>query len=139
MLNQRDPVDEVFHALGDPTRRRIVEHLSHGSASVSELARPLAISLPGVVQHLQVLEASGLVSSEKIGRVRRCSMRPAAMREAEGWIAGRRDEWERRLDRLGAYLAEHPNARTERRAIPTPDAGIERRPAMTPSQRKEKG
>ncbi len=108
MLNQRDQVDEMFHALGDPTRRRIVEHLSHGPASVSELARPLAISLPGVVQHLQVLERSGLVSSEKIGRVRRCSMRPAAMREAEGWIAERRDEWERRLDRLGAYLAENP-------------------------------
>jgi DNA-binding transcriptional ArsR family regulator len=108
MLNQRDRVESVFHALGDPTRRRIVEHLSYGPASVSELARPLAISLPGVVQHLQILEQSGLVSSEKIGRVRRCSMRPAAMREAEGWIAGRRDEWERRLDRLGAYLAENP-------------------------------
>jgi DNA-binding transcriptional ArsR family regulator len=108
MLNQLDPVDEMFHALGDPTRRRIVEHLSHGPASVSDLARPLAISLPGVVQHLHVLEASGLVSSEKIGRVRRCSIRPAAMREAEGWIAQRREEWERRLDRLGEYLAENP-------------------------------
>jgi DNA-binding transcriptional ArsR family regulator len=108
MLNQRDPVDQLFHALGDPTRRRIVEHLSHGPASVSELARPLAISLPGVVQHLHVLEASGLVSSEKVGRVRRCSMRSSAMQEAEGWIAQRRGEWERRLDRLGDYLAENP-------------------------------
>ncbi len=98
----------MFHALGDPTRRRIVEHLSHGSATVSELARPLAISLPGVVQHLHVLEASGLVSSEKIGRTRHCSVRPAAMREAERWIAQRREEWERRLDRLGEYLAENP-------------------------------
>jgi DNA-binding transcriptional ArsR family regulator len=108
MLNQRDPLEQMFHALGDPTRRKIVEHLSHGPASVSELARPLAISLPGVVQHLAILEASGLVASEKVGRVRRCSMRPDAMREAEGWIAQRRDEWERRLDRLGAYLAENP-------------------------------
>ncbi len=108
MLNQLDPVDQMFHALGDPTRRRIVEHLSHGPASVSDLARPLAISLPGVVQHLHVLEASGLVSSEKVGRVRRCSIRPAAMREAEGWIAQRREEWERRLDRLGEYLAQNP-------------------------------
>ena len=108
MLNQLDPVDQMFHALGDPTRRRIVEHLSHGPASVSDLARPLAISLPGVVQHLHVLEASGLVSSEKVGRVRRCSIRPAAMREAEGWIAKRREEWEQRLDRLGEYLAENP-------------------------------
>ncbi len=107
-LTKRDPVDQMFHALGDPTRRRIVEHLSHGPASVSDLARPLAISLPGVVQHLHVLEASGLVSSEKIGRVRRCSIRPAAMREAEGWIAQRREEWERRLDRLADYLAENP-------------------------------
>jgi DNA-binding transcriptional ArsR family regulator len=108
MLNQRDPVEQMFHALGDPTRRRIVEHLSHGPASVSELARPLAISLPGVVQHLQVLEASGLVSSVKTGRVRRCSIRAAGMAEAEGWIAERRKEWERRLDRLGDYLAENP-------------------------------
>jgi DNA-binding transcriptional ArsR family regulator len=109
MLNQqRDPVEQMFHALGDPTRRRIVEHLSRGSASVSDLARPLAISLPGVVQHLQVLEASGLVTSEKIGRVRRCSIRPEAMRDAEGWIAQRREEWEQRLDRLGSYLAENP-------------------------------
>ncbi len=121
----------MFHALGDPTRRRIVEHLSHGPASVSELARPLAISLPGVVQHLQVLEASGLVSSEKVGRVRRCSMRPAAMREAEGWIAERRDEWERRLDRLGAYLAENPEAGMERRPTPSAEAGTERRPTPT--------
>ena len=108
MLNQRDPVEQVFHALGDPTRRKIVEHLSSGPATVSELARPLAISLPGVVQHLQVLEASGLVSSEKVGRARRCSVQPAAMREAERWIAQRRTEWERRLDRLGEFLAENP-------------------------------
>ncbi len=104
----REPVDMVFHALGDPTRRGIVDRLSRGPASVSELARPLAMSLPAVVQHLQVLEASGLVRSEKVGRVRTCHVEPAAMREAEHWMAQRRAEWERRLDRLGEYLAEHP-------------------------------
>src|SRR5438128_4559160 len=106
--SREPPIDVVFHALSDAHRRAMIDRLLDGPASVSELARPLAISLPGVVQHLQVLEASGLVSSEKVGRVRRCSVRPAAMREAEGWIAQRRTEWERRLDRLGEYLAENP-------------------------------
>lgn len=86
----------------------MVERLSRGPASVSELARPLAMSLPAVVQHLQVLEASGLVSSEKVGRVRTCHIEPVALRTAEGWIAERRTSWERRLDRLGEILAEHP-------------------------------
>jgi DNA-binding transcriptional ArsR family regulator len=108
MLKQRDPVEMVFHALGDPTRRSMVDHLSRGPASVSELARPLAISLPAVVQHLHVLEASGLVSSHKRGRVRTCRVEPAGMRQAEHWIADRRAEWERRLDRLGAFLDETP-------------------------------
>jgi DNA-binding transcriptional ArsR family regulator len=106
MLKQRDPVEMVFHALGDPTRRLMVDALSRGPASVSELARPLSISLPAVVQHLHVLEASGLVRSEKAGRVRTCRVDPAAMRTAEDWIAARRADWERRLDRLGEYLAE---------------------------------
>lgn len=96
----------VFHALGDPTRRRIVDRLSQGPATVSELAAPLPISLPAVVQHLEVLQESGLVESEKVGRVRTCRVRPAAMQEAEQWIAQRRADWERRLDRLGDYLAE---------------------------------
>jgi DNA-binding transcriptional ArsR family regulator len=104
MLKQRDPVELVFHALGDPTRRQIVETLSHAPASVSELARPLAISLPAVVQHLHVLEESGLVGSQKVGRVRTCHVRQATMSQAERWIAQRREEWERRLDRLGEYL-----------------------------------
>ncbi|MCW3034494.1 MAG: hypothetical protein QOK19_691 [Solirubrobacteraceae bacterium] len=106
MLNYCDPVDMVFHALGDPTRRQIVDQLSHGPASVSELAAPLPISLPAVVQHLRVLHECGLVDSEKVGRVRTCRVRPATMRRAEDWIAQRRDEWERRLDRLGEFLAE---------------------------------
>jgi DNA-binding transcriptional ArsR family regulator len=106
MLNQCEPTDLTFHALGDATRRAMVDQLSHGPASVSELARPLAISLPAVVQHLHVLEASGLVGSHKVGRVRTCHVEPAAMRGAEQWIAQRRVEWESRLDRLGKFLAE---------------------------------
>jgi DNA-binding transcriptional ArsR family regulator len=84
----------------------MVERLSAGPASVSALAEPLAMSLPAVMQHLQVLEASGLVCSQKVGRVRTCRLEPAALRTAEKWLAGRRARWERRLDRLGDYLAE---------------------------------
>jgi DNA-binding transcriptional ArsR family regulator len=99
-------IDRVFHALADPSRRIIVERLSRGPASVSELARPLSMSLPAVVQHLQLLEASGLVRTEKVGRVRTCQIEPAALRPVEQWISERRSAWERRLDRLGDYLAE---------------------------------
>jgi DNA-binding transcriptional ArsR family regulator len=99
-------MDRVLHALADPSRRVIVERLSSGPASVSELARPLPMSLPAVIQHLQVLEASGLVRSEKVGRVRTCRMEPAALRPVERWIGARRSSWERRLDRLGDYLEE---------------------------------
>jgi DNA-binding transcriptional ArsR family regulator len=109
MLNQDVALDKVFHALADPGRREMVERLSRGPASVSELARPLEISLAAVVQHLQVLEASGLVRSEKVGRVRTCRIEPSALRTAEQWIAERRTGWERRLDRLGDYLAEQPD------------------------------
>jgi len=98
----------MFQALGDPSRRLIVERLSKGPASVSELAKPLPMTLQAVVQHLQVLEASGLVRSEKVGRVRTCRIEPVALRTAEHWINERRTIWERRLDRLGVYLAEHP-------------------------------
>jgi DNA-binding transcriptional ArsR family regulator len=108
MLNQRNRIDPLFHALGDPTRRSMVERLARGPASVSELAGPLAISLSAVVQHLAVLETSGLVRSEKVGRVRTCTIQPEALSLAEQWIAERRAEWERRLDRLGTYLAGLP-------------------------------
>src|SRR5713226_8108327 len=104
MLNQSVPLDLMFHALADPTRRVMVERLSRGPASVSDLAQPLAMTLSAVVQHLAVLEASGLVRSEKAGRVRTCRIEPAALRTAEDWIAGRQATWERRLDRLGDYL-----------------------------------
>jgi DNA-binding transcriptional ArsR family regulator len=103
---EREPLNHVFHALADPSRRLIVERLSRGPASVSELARPLPMSLPAVVQHLQVLEGSGLVRSEKVGRVRTCHIEPVALRPVERWISARRTSWERRLDRLGEYLAE---------------------------------
>jgi DNA-binding transcriptional ArsR family regulator len=103
---EREPVDRVFHALADPNRRVIVERLSLGPATVSELAQPLPMSLSAVVQHLQVLQGSGLVRSEKVGRVRTCRIEPAALRPVEQWIGARRSSWERRLDRLGEYLAE---------------------------------
>ena len=116
MLNRSLRLDRVFQALADPTRRLMLERLSRGPASVSALAEPFAMSLPAVVQHLQVLESSGLVRSEKVGRVRTCRIEPVALRTAEHWIAERRAGWERRLDRLGEYLAEHgthPTARTK--------------------------
>jgi DNA-binding transcriptional ArsR family regulator len=106
MLQQREPVDRVLHALADPNRRVIVERLSRGPATVSELAQPLPMSLSAVVQHLRVLRGSGLVRSEKVGRVRTCRIEPAALRPVEQWIGARRSSWERRFDSLGKYLAE---------------------------------
>jgi DNA-binding transcriptional ArsR family regulator len=108
MLKYYEPpasdVDLLFAALADPSRRAMVDRLIDGPASVSELARPLDMSLPAVVQHLHVLEASGLVRSQKLGRVRTCAIEPAALRAAEQWVAERRTAWERNLDRLGEYL-----------------------------------
>jgi DNA-binding transcriptional ArsR family regulator len=99
-------VDRVFHALGDPTRRAIVERLSQGPISVSGLAAPLAITLAAVVQHLQVLEKSGLVRTVKTGRVRTCRIESKGFTVAERWIADRRALWDQRFDRLGKLLAE---------------------------------
>lgn len=110
MLKHDADLDRVFQALADPTRRAIVERLLRGPASVSQLAEPLPMSLPAVVQHLQVLEGSGLVSSQKIGRVRTCRAEPGVLRAAEAWLAAARTVWEGRLDRLGDFLAEPPNA-----------------------------
>lgn len=106
MLNYGAQLDLMFQALADPTRRVMVERLSRGPATVTELAEPLDMTLSAVVQHLQLLERSGLVRSEKIGRVRTCRIEPQALRLAEQWIAERRSTWERRLDRLGDVLAE---------------------------------
>lgn len=96
----------MFQALADPSRRAIVERLSRGPASVTELAQPLDMSLPAVLQHLQALDAAGLVQSEKTGRIRTCRINPNALRTIEQWVAQRRAIWERTLDRLGDFLAE---------------------------------
>ena len=106
-------LDRVFTALGDPSRRAMVERLSRGPASVSELAGPLAMSLPAVMQHLQVLEQAGLVQSQKVGRVRTCTIDSGALSLAEQWINERRIGWERRFDRLGQFLAETADEDTE--------------------------
>lgn len=102
-------LDLTFAALADPTRRAMVERLSRGPASVSELARPLKMSLPGVVQHLKVLEDSGLVETEKTGRVRTCRMAPDRLDIALDWIGRQRTMWEQRLDRLERFLEEPDN------------------------------
>jgi DNA-binding transcriptional ArsR family regulator len=104
MLNQSGRLDLAFQALADPARRAMVERLSRGPASVSELAQPFAMSLPAVMQHLAMLEKSGLVRSRKSGRVRTCEINAAALGTAEQWISRRRMEWERRLDRLSRFL-----------------------------------
>ena len=104
MLNQHPQLDRLFQALSDPARRSMMERLSRGPASVSDLARPLPMSLPSAMQHLDVLESAGLIRSEKVGRVRTCAMQAEALSHAEQWINARRAEWERRLDRLGDYL-----------------------------------
>lgn len=101
---QAAPLDLMFQALADPARRTIVERLSRGPLSVSKLAEPLPMSLPAVMQHLQMLESSGLVRSQKIGRVRTCNLEEAALRKVEQWVASRRAMWEQRFDRLGEFL-----------------------------------
>lgn len=105
MLHQTDQLDLMYQALADASRRAMLDRLSQGPASVSELAQPFDMSLSAVMQHLQVLEASGLVSTRKEGRVRTCRIDPQAMGVAERWISQRRALWERKLDRLGEYLA----------------------------------
>jgi len=104
VLNKSTALDRAFQALGDSSRRAMLQRLSRGPATVSELAHPLAISLPAVMQHLAVLESSGLVRSRKAGRVRTCQINPRALGMAEQWINQRRIEWELRLERLGHYL-----------------------------------
>jgi DNA-binding transcriptional ArsR family regulator len=99
-----EPVDSVFRALADPTRRRVLERLSQSPASVSELAAPFEMALPSFVEHLAVLEGCGLVSSRKTGRVRVYRLAPKRLRLAEDWLARQRDLWERRLDQLDEYL-----------------------------------
>ncbi|AKF03147.1 ArsR/SmtB family transcription factor [Sandaracinus amylolyticus] len=113
MLEQQAAVDRVFHALGDPARRAMIDRLSRGPASVSELAAPFSMTLAAVVQHVQVLEQSGVITTQKVGRVRTCQLAPEGLAAAERWIAERRSLCERRFDRLGAFLDEEE-------ASPTP-------------------
>ena len=106
MPNQQTQLDDVFRALGDPTRRAVLARLSTGPASVSELARPFAIALPSFTQHLGVLERCGLVRSQKVGRVRTYRLEPRPLAAAEHWMAGQRALWERRLNQLDNYLLQ---------------------------------
>ncbi|MEI7924694.1 MAG: metalloregulator ArsR/SmtB family transcription factor [Chloroflexota bacterium] len=121
------PVDRVLQALADPTRRRMVEVLSEGPVSVSELAKPFDMTLSAIVQHLAVLEASGVVRSEKVGRVRTCRLDPAALGTAEQWVHQRRTQWERRFDRLDEFLARTAPESTRQ------DATNDQRPKKEPS------
>lgn len=126
MLNHVADLDSVFHALADPGRRLMLERLGQGPASVSELGKSLPISLAAAVQHVQVLEASGLVRTQKLGRTRMCSLNLPPLQSAERWISERRAFVERRLDRLGQVLAET----AETTDTPT-NAG---RPGLPPSE-----
>lgn len=106
MRTKKIDINRVFHALGDPTRRAILDRLTAGPASVSQLAEPLGITVTAVAQHLQILEESGLAHTEKTGRVRSCRIEPAGFDELERWIQNHRTQWEKRLDRLGQFLIE---------------------------------
>jgi DNA-binding transcriptional ArsR family regulator len=106
MLDHSVTLERVLHALADPSRRAMIERLARGPASVTDLARPLPMSLAAVVQHVQVLEAGGLVRTEKNGRVRTCQINPDGLRLAEDWIRQQRTTWEQKLDRLRDFLAE---------------------------------
>jgi DNA-binding transcriptional ArsR family regulator len=106
-------LDRMFHALSDPSRRAMVERLVRGPASVSELARPFTMALPSLVQHLGVLESAGIVTSTKVGRVRTCQLAPEALTPAAKWISKQRLPAERRLDRLGAFLAREGDATSQ--------------------------
>jgi DNA-binding transcriptional ArsR family regulator len=104
MDNKPPALDSVFHALADPTRRAVIQQLSRGKATVSELARPFDMALPSFLKHLGVLESSGLISSEKIGRVRTCKIKPKEMAVAQSWLDEQRAIWEGRTDRLAQYV-----------------------------------
>jgi DNA-binding transcriptional ArsR family regulator len=125
VLTQDLVLDRVFHALADSSRRHIVEQLERGPASVSELAEPLPMTLAAVVQHVQVLEAAGIVRTQKVGRVRRCEVDVEALRPVDRWIADRRAGWHQAFDRLGAVLAE---PEPEPRPTPEPEPDDDRSP-----------
>jgi DNA-binding transcriptional ArsR family regulator len=110
MPKRKVDIDRLFHALGDPTRRAMLDRLSTGPLAVSALAAPLGITLTAVAQHLQILEECGLAHTEKLGRVRTCRIEAAGFNALEQWIRNHRTQWERRLDRLGDLLAEEDKA-----------------------------
>jgi DNA-binding transcriptional ArsR family regulator len=140
MLKYFGELDLVFQALGDPTRRELVDRLTRGPASVSELAAPLSISLPAVHQHLRVLEDCGLVRSEKVGRVRTCHLELKMLNTAETWIQARKATWERRLDRLDAFLATLPPESPESPESPdSPPRPAVEPPTTKPAQGKPGG
>ena len=112
---QSHVLDRTFSALSDPTRREILERLAAGPASITELARPIGISLPGVLKHVHVLEAAYLVTTVKTGRTRECRLGPGDMDEATTWIEHHRDMWERRFDRLEALVEQRRDHVTSRR------------------------
>ncbi len=109
MRRKQPDIDRLFHALGDPSRRAIVELVSRGPVAVSRLVIPLGITLAAVVQHVQVLEQSGIVTTEKAGRVRTCRIQPGGLSAAESWLRERRVMWDQALDRLADFLAEEKN------------------------------
>lgn len=117
---QHQPLDRVFQALSDPSRRAIVDRLSRSDASVSELAQPLAMSLAAVVQHVQLLEASGLIRTHKTGRVRNCHLDRDVLSQAETWLSQRRTLWEGNLDRLGEVLAQQKAVRARAATLVEP-------------------
>jgi DNA-binding transcriptional ArsR family regulator len=116
MTDHKPDVNRILQALGDPTRRAMVEKLSAGPVSVSQLAEPFNMTLAGVVQHLQILEESGIVRTEKIGRVRTCRVDPRGLDAMQRWIEAQRSQWEKRFSHLGDLLSEvedHPQHETE--------------------------
>jgi DNA-binding transcriptional ArsR family regulator len=106
----REPLDGLFQALADPTRRAVLARLAQGPASVTDLARPFAMALPSFMKHIHTLQAAGLVQTGKVGRVRTCALIPDAFAEAEGWLAGQRSLWEGRADRLDRLVTNIVNA-----------------------------
>ena len=104
MAQYRDRLDDIFQALADPTRRAVIARLGMGSATISDLAKPFDMALPSLMKHLRVLEACGLIGTEKTGRVRTCALKTGTLETIEGWLAAQREIWERRLDRLELYV-----------------------------------
>ena len=113
MANQQTALDSVFHALADPTRRAVINRLLKGAAPVKRLSEPFGMGLPAFMKHLSVLEASGLIHTEKRGRVRTCRIDPERLSVAEGWLSGQRAIWQGRTDRLAVFVeSQHPPTET---------------------------